>query len=911
MSWKKDEDSDDLSVLLSIDKSTVLQEARIFNETPIRPRQCRLLLAKLMYLLQRGDSLTTTEATGLFFSITKLFQNKDLSLRQMVYLAIKELSEISEDVIMVTSSLMKDMQPKADEMYRGKALRALCKITDPSMLPGIERFIKSAITDKNQAISSSALVSSFHLYGIARDIVRRWSSEVQEVASGKSSTAGFSFFGSSNSSSVSSASSGIIQYHSLGMLYLLKQGDRMSIAKIIQNFSGNTRGGSRIENPFAHVLLIRYAVKVMGTDPSMHDSLYSLLEEWVRYRSEIVSLEAARAIVELETPPVKLITSAVSSLQSSLSSQKAVVRFSAIRTLDALSLKKPESVQPCNMDIESLVSDSCRSVSTLAITTLLKTGNEASVDRLMKLMEGFMSEISDEFRTIVAEAVGNLCIKFPQKHTAFLSFLSGALRNEGGFEFKQSIVNSIFGLVKSVKECRESALAHLCEFIEDCEFSRLSVQILHFLGTEGPATLMPSIYIRHIYNRVVLENAQVRAAAVLSLAKFGASPQADGKLRSSIIVLLRRCLDDHDDEVRDRAVWALKFIEDDSKITRYIRDDSTYILQNFESKLVDYIYDPTNNFIAPVSIASIPKISREQDSVANVYIKSQISLETSTFANSPKIGIDSRAHQAGTVNSHISINDINAVNLLKSIPEFEPYVCYKHVYEKYVVFQFECTNTISESILEEVYVDMLSNDGLDMLLIPYNVIAISELVYNTPSFAYVSYQRADNETIANGSFECILKFKSFECDPSTSEKLDAEDTGFVDEYLLEPIELNEADYMLASFIPEWKSLWNDLGDNSNGENNEIISSFQLPHFTDLKSCVENLVVALGMFANDTSLNPTNKVAHQAVFMGLFEAKIKVIVRARMTFDQNTGVTLELCVRSEDPRVSNIVVSSIA
>ena len=48
----------------------------------------------------------------------------------MVYLVIKELSTIAEDVIMVTSSLMKDMQPKSEVIYRANAIRALCKIID-------------------------------------------------------------------------------------------------------------------------------------------------------------------------------------------------------------------------------------------------------------------------------------------------------------------------------------------------------------------------------------------------------------------------------------------------------------------------------------------------------------------------------------------------------------------------------------------------------------------------------------------------------------------------------------------------------------------------------------------------------------------------------------------------------------
>lgn len=87
--------------------------------------------------------------------------------------------------------------------------------------------------------------------------------------------------------------------------------------------------------------------------------------------------------------------------------------------------------------------------------------------------------------------------------------------------------------------CLLAALAQLCEFIEDCEFTKLSVRILHLLGVEGPKAPQPSKYIRYIYNRVVLENAIVRAAAVSSLAKFGVNV-ADLGVKSSIRVLLTR-----------------------------------------------------------------------------------------------------------------------------------------------------------------------------------------------------------------------------------------------------------------------------------------------------------------------------------------------------------------------------------
>lgn len=136
-----------------------------------------------------------------------------------------------------------------------------------------------------------------------------------------------------------------------------------------------------------------------------------------------------------------------------------------------------------------------------------------------------------------------------------MNFLSNILREEGGFDYKKAIVDSIVILIRDIPDAKETGLLHLCEFIEDCEFTYLSTQvfwfvfydsqfahsfpgivfvvvnnfgllvpkILHFLGIEGPKTSDPSKYIRFIYNRVHLENATVRASAVSTLARFGAA----------------------------------------------------------------------------------------------------------------------------------------------------------------------------------------------------------------------------------------------------------------------------------------------------------------------------------------------------------------------------------------------------
>lgn len=94
----------------------------------------------------------------------------------------------------------------------------------------------------------------------------------------------------------------------------------------------------------------------------------------------------------------------------------------------------PAAVTGCNVDLEQLITDQNRSIATLAITTLLKTGAESSVDRLMKQISSFVSEISDEFKIVVIDAIRSLCLRYPRKHSVMMTFLSTMLRDEVIFD---------------------------------------------------------------------------------------------------------------------------------------------------------------------------------------------------------------------------------------------------------------------------------------------------------------------------------------------------------------------------------------------------------------------------------------------------------------------------------------------
>jgi len=381
---EKKDDDEGFVPFQGLEKGIVLQEKRIFNETPLNPRKCSQLLTKLLYLVVQGDKFTKNEATEVFFAVTKLFQSKDIPLRRMVYLVLKELTPMSDDVIIVMSSLTKDMNSKTD-LYRANAIRVLTGITDTTLLGQIERYLKQAIVDKEASVSSAAIVSGSHLLRTtSTDIVKRWVSEVQEALQSKHP---------------------MVQYHALGLLQQIKQHDRLAVSKLVQTMTKGT-----IRSPYAHCLLIRFCSSVMDEDSNSNErGYYSYLETCLRHKSDMVIYEAARAICNLKNVTARELTPAITMLQLSLSNTKPAIRFAAVRTLNKVAQTHPLSVTTCNLDMENLITDSNRSIATLAITTLLKTGSESSVDRLMKQISNFMGEI-DEFKIVVVDAIKTLCI---------------------------------------------------------------------------------------------------------------------------------------------------------------------------------------------------------------------------------------------------------------------------------------------------------------------------------------------------------------------------------------------------------------------------------------------------------------------------------------------------------------------
>jgi len=905
-----------------LDKVSVLQEARIFHDSHIvreEPQRCCRILAQLIRLNDVGSqSFTETEATEVFFGATKLFVSDDSSLRRMVYLFLKEIYSLCDpnNVIIVTSSLTKDMTCDMN-LYRANSLRVLVRIIDSAMLGAIERYIKQALVDSSVQVASSALVSAVHLYESSPDsaaIVRRWISETQQAIRSRNP---------------------MVQFQGIQLLYLIKSHDRLGVSKLVSQFSQK----KSIKSPLARVLLIRYAAKLIldeVTDGRVTGSIqnattqcregFSLLEENLKDPSDMVAYEAARAICTLPMTGAEDLNAAINRLRTFLKSSKPATRYGSLKTLSAVASRQPRLVSKCNSELETLLKDNNRAVATLAVTTLLRTGSEDSIDDLLRQISPILDTIGDDYQISVVKSLLQLCLKYPSKHLLLVDFLSRFLRDRGTFEFKRSIVLGIVTLIKAHPEAADSSLLHLCEYIEDCEYDWLCIEIIHILGDIGPMSAGKNRYIRFIYNRTMLDHPQIRAAAVTALSKFAAYCPS---LRSSILPLLKRSLEDNDDEVRDRALVACKMLKQAMEENPYVpppedteADEIPPDIPRRED-LAAYVFAPL-----PMSFAKLERSLKAYTTVPGI-MESDEPLTLSTLPivediESPKSVTDiaddytdelengdfpvaetaTRADPAAVIYEIPELASFGrvfrscpAIPLTESETEYVVH-CVKHILDEHVILQFKVQNTIEDQRLDNVTVDISPGDEDAFEVI--GEIAANGIGYGDVKDCFTILKRT-HFTVSCG-FHCAMNFLVVSMDGG-------EETGdsYQEEYALEEFSLSMADFIAKVGVPDFRNAWEGLtGDN------EVMEKFSL-HFKTQLEALHAVLELLGMQACDNTDTITSSRKPQVLHLsGVFLGGKAVLVRARLSLDKGTsGVILQIAVRSEDEAVSRLVLESIS
>lgn len=878
------------------DKMAVFQEClQHFNALPVNVKKCRQLLAKLLRLIYQGELFPDQESTKLFFLISKLFQNRDSLLRQLVYLTIKELAATSSDVLMVTSSIMKDIQ-LGDVIYKPNAIRTLAKVLDPTTVLALERLFRNCLVDKNPIVSSAALISLYNMLPIAKDVVKRFTNEALETIQlyklfPPNQFQLHEYYGPSTTNLPTN--SYMYQYHALGLLYQLRNHDKMALMKLITSLHESLA----LKNSLSVIQLIRYINKVLIDDESLMPHLYPILSSFLKHKSDMVELEASRTLIGLQhlikdDEFMKVILT----LQKLLSVPRTATRFAAVRLINRVSMKHPEKILVVNLELEGLINDPNRSVSTLAITTLLKTlgagtiesSSSESVDRLISKMTSLMDEITEDFKIVIIDAIESLALKFPSKHKKLVAFLSDLLRDDGTLALKLTIVEALFDLIRFLPDenAKQLILMNLCEFIEDCEFTELSVRILHLLGDEGPRTANPSYYIRHIYNRLVLENSVVRSSAVIALAKFAAL--CDENVSGNVKILLNRCLKDVDDEVRDRAVISLRFIDRKKSL---IVNDSKFNLAALESKLTHYLGDEAN-FEKQFDITEVPLLS--SDEVKSLQYNTKITkFESTEHEETPK--------------PEAKETDPDATGYLKQqeyslklaeIPEFAAYgklskssaevyltdkenefvvKAVKHFFmeTQKLVVQYDITNTLPSLVLQDVSVLVQPDNELyaEDLVVP-----LAELRPDQTGSVYVSFAMptlGDDDLIA--AFGNTISYTSKDIVDDEG-GIDPTDEGIEDEYQIEDLSVNAGDFMTPLYNSNFTAIFDTLPE----EDSSVVPIHGV-------STIENAVSKLKRTLNAMALDgldyvPSDAASHVLKLLGkdLWGGKVGLHIKLALT-----------------------------
>ncbi|KAK7677301.1 hypothetical protein QCA50_019728 [Cerrena zonata] len=510
--------------------------------------------------------------------------------------------------------------------------------------------------------------------------------------------------------------------------------------------------------------------------------------------------------------------------------------------------------------------------------TVESSSGGENVDRLIAKMTSLMDEITEDFKIVIIEAIENLALKFPSKHKKLVSFLTDLLRDDGSLQLKSSIVDALFDLIKFLPDesAKQLILMNLCEFIEDCEFTELSFAVV-----------------------------------------------CGGEVSKNVKILLSRCLNDVDDEVRDRTALSLKLIDKEAK--KLVVTESKFDLSALENKLTHYLNDEAN-FSVKFDINEVPVISNDELKSLEYNQKIQkleAAATTSDEAESSKGNkSDGDAKKSSNDNANDLLKQQQYAQELSTVPEFADYgklskststpiyltdkenefvvTVVKHFFieSNKLVLQFDITNTLSHLLLQDVSVIAQSDNELyqEDFIIP-----LTELKPSQTGTVYVSLSTptiGDEELLA--AFGNTLSYTNKEIIDEDG-NVDPSDEGWSDEYQIEDLEITPGDFI----IPLYNSNFTAIFDQLEFEDSSVVT------ISGVKS-LENAVTKLTKNLNSLPLDgsdyvPSDATSHVLKLLGkdLWGGKVGVLVRLAFTGGK---VVAKLQAKSETEGISSVIIS---
>lgn len=676
----------------------------------------------------------------------------------------------------------------------------------------------------------------------------------------------------------------MVSYHALGVFANVGCINLISMEKLLSDLLSKP-----ILSPYTQCLLIRYAAKLAKEHDSGLSATYiEFIESHLRPNiSEIVIYEALHAIIYLCKSAKKLVQ-VMPALQMYCASPNTIVRLAGVRSLAKISFKHPNIVKAQSIDFENLIFDANKLVATMALITMLSMGTPRTIKQIIKPISSFMTDIPDEFKIMIVHAIERLFSKCPRKYPTILSYLGEMLHGEGSLEYKDAIISAMVPLIEGEnRQIKENGLIQLCEFIEDCEHKALASRVLHILSREGPKTEQPSRFMRYIYNRVILESPPVRAAAVTTVARFGA---ALPELLSSVKVVLTRCQYDDNDEVRDRAVLYYAILESDDPylINDYIKNVRIPNVIELEKTLLDHLNNQPNG---PLEISFVTLIDEKQQNINNEMFDHVGSSQSMEYFEQRQEG--QPIFFPGMESIGPLFKSCQPVDLTESGTEYRVR-CVKHIFAHHLILQFDCLNTLCDRILQNVRIVLGLTPGYCLLA----ETPCEQLQYDKLGHIFLLLEFPKKPHESPGTFTTVLEFAVYNCDPVKNNCFSDEfSESYHDNYLLEDLEIRCGDqFLMHEMIDDFPTKW----DNAFRRHVEVSETFGLIH-NDLRDAAKAICEHLELPKSGIEGKDIKEI-HGS---GTWRSKVPVLIKARLV-SLGESVSVQLSVRSPREDIASLL-----
>lgn len=274
--------------------------------------------------------------------------------------------------------------------------------------------------------------------------------------------------------------------------------------------------------------------------------------------------------------------------------------------------------------------------------------------------------------------------------------------------------------------------------------------------------------------------------------------------------------------------------------------DSMFSLPVLEHQLVMYVTsEGRDTFSKAFDMSTVPVVTREQADAEDRTKKLTTAMPTlkapGTGPKRPtKNDADGAAAAAAVTQKYAEqlqkipeiaayggvLKSSQVVELTESETEYVV-TAIKHIFKENIVLQFNVKNTMPDIVLTDVSIVAAPVEAEGEVALEEDfIIPIPKLTSETPGTAYVAFKRTDGDTAFLGaSFTNSLRFTSREIDPSTGEP---EESGYEDEYQIEDLELNGADYVVPAFAGSFENVWEQTGSDD-----EVSETLQLSNMKSI------------------------------------------------------------------------------